>query len=124
MLTVVDADGMTPNGALIDEIGREGARRMLAGALEAEVNIYLAQLADQRDEAGRRLVARIVHLRTTNPIESTFSTVRLRTKVSRGAGSRAAALAMTFKLIESAQDRWRAVNAPHLVEERDTAVDA
>jgi putative transposase len=56
-----------------------------------------------------------VHLRTTNPIESTFSTVRLRTKVTRGAGSRAAALAMTFKLIESAQERWRAVNAPHLV---------
>jgi len=45
----------------------------------------------------------------------TFSTVRLRTKVTRGAGSRAAALAMTFKLIESAQARWRAVNAPHLV---------
>jgi len=56
-----------------------------------------------------------VHLRTTNPIESTFSTVRLRTKVTRGAGSRAAALAMTFKLIESAQARRRAVNAPHLV---------
>jgi transposase-like protein len=56
-----------------------------------------------------------IHLRTTNPIESTFSTVRLRTKVTRGAGSRAAALAMTFKLIESAEERWRAVNAPHLV---------
>jgi len=56
-----------------------------------------------------------IHLRTTNPIESTFATVRLRTKVTRGAGSRTAALAMTFKLIESAQARWRAVNAPHLV---------
>jgi putative transposase len=56
-----------------------------------------------------------IHLRTTNPIESTFATVRLRTKVTRGAGSRMAALAMTFKLIESAQQRWRAVNAPHLV---------
>lgn len=56
-----------------------------------------------------------IHLRTTNPIEPTFSTVRLRTKVTRGAGSRAAALATTFKLIESAQARWRAVNAPHLV---------
>ncbi len=53
-----------------------------------------------------------IHLRTTNPIESTFATVRLRTK---GAGSRAAALAMVFKLVESAQARWRAVNAPHLV---------
>jgi transposase-like protein len=56
-----------------------------------------------------------IHLRTTNPIESTFATVWLRTKVTRGAGSRAAALAMTFKLIESAQERWRAVNAPHRV---------
>jgi transposase-like protein len=56
-----------------------------------------------------------VHLRTTNPIESTFATVRHRTKVTRGPGSRAAGLAMAFKLIMSAQDRWRAVNAPHLV---------
>lgn len=56
-----------------------------------------------------------IHLRATNPIESTFATVRLRTKVTKGAGSRAAALAMVFKLIESAQARWRAVNAPHLV---------
>ncbi len=56
-----------------------------------------------------------VHLRTTNPIESTFATVRHRTKITKGPGSRAAGLAMAFKLIESAQDRWRAVNAPHLV---------
>ncbi|HEV7138005.1 MAG TPA: IS256 family transposase [Steroidobacteraceae bacterium] len=56
-----------------------------------------------------------IHLRTTNPIESTFATVRHRTKVTKGPGSRAAGLAMAFKLIESAQDRWRAVNAPHLV---------
>jgi transposase-like protein len=56
-----------------------------------------------------------VHLKTTNPIESTFATVRLRTKVTKGPGSRAAGLAMAYKLIESAQARWRAVNAPHLV---------
>ncbi len=56
-----------------------------------------------------------IHLRTTNPIESTFATVRLRTKVTKGAGSRAAALAMVFKLVESAQQRRLAVNAPHLV---------
>jgi transposase-like protein len=56
-----------------------------------------------------------LHLKTSNPIESTFSTVRLRTKVTKGPGSRAAGLAMAFKLIESAQDRWRAVNGPHLV---------
>jgi transposase-like protein len=56
-----------------------------------------------------------IHLRTTNPIESTFSTVRHRTKITRGPGSKAAGLAMAFKLITAAQDRWRAVNAPHLV---------
>ena len=51
------------------------------------------------------------HLRTTNPIESTFATVRLRQRVTKGPGSRAAGI----KLIQSAQARWRAVNAPHLV---------
>ena len=56
-----------------------------------------------------------IHLRTTNPIESTFATVRLRTKVTKGPGSRAAGLAMAYKLIDAAQARWRSVNAPHLV---------
>lgn len=54
-----------------------------------------------------------IHLRTTNPVESTFSTVKLRTKVTRGAGSPAAALAMVFKLVESAQARWRAITGAH-----------
>jgi len=56
-----------------------------------------------------------IHLRTTNPIESAFATVRLRTKITKGHGSKAAALAMAFKLIESAQRRWRMASAPHLV---------
>jgi putative transposase len=56
-----------------------------------------------------------IHLRTTNPIESTFATVRLRQRVTKGPGSRAAGIAMAFKLIEAAQPRWHAVNAPHLV---------
>jgi putative transposase len=56
-----------------------------------------------------------IHLRTTNPIESTFATVRLRQRVTKGPGSRAAGVAMAFKLIQAAQTRWRAVNAPHLV---------
>ena len=77
MLTVVqdESSGEEPGrpGSLIDEIVREGARRMLA------------------------------------------ATVRHRTKVTKGPGSRAAGLAMAFKLIESAQERWRAVNAPRLV---------
>ena len=56
-----------------------------------------------------------IHLRTTNPIESTFATVRLRTKVTKGPGPRAAGIAMAYKLIDAAQARWRAVNASHLV---------
>ena len=76
VLTVVqdESSGEEPGrpGSLIDEIVREGARRMLA------------------------------------------ATVRHRTKVTKGPGSRAAGLAMAFKLIESAQERWRAVNAPQI----------
>jgi putative transposase len=56
-----------------------------------------------------------IHLKTSNPIESTFSTVRLRTRVTKGPGSRAAGLAMVFKLVQAAEDRWRYVNGPHLV---------
>jgi len=56
-----------------------------------------------------------VHLRTTNPIESVFAPVKARTKQTKGAGSRKAGLAMAFKLITTSQDRWRRVNAPHLM---------
>ncbi len=55
------------------------------------------------------------HLKTSNPIESTFATVRLRTRVTKGPGSRAAGLAMVFKLIQAAQEHWRHVNGAHLV---------
>lgn len=48
-----------------------------------------------------------VHLRTTNPIESTFATVRLRTVKTRGCVSRSTILAMVFKLVQSAQKRWK-----------------
>ncbi len=48
-----------------------------------------------------------VHIRTTNPIESTFATVRLRTKRTKGCGSRIATLTMVFKLAIEAQKRWR-----------------
>ena len=55
------------------------------------------------------------HLRTTNPIESTFATVKARTRITKGAGSRGAGLALAFKLTLAAEQRWRRVNAPHLV---------
>ena len=113
------------------------ARRMLAEICDAEDRKHAVKAADAfAREYGTKwpkAVAKIVddldvlltffdfpaehwiHLKTTNPIESTFATVRLRTKVTKGPGSRAAGLAMAYKLIESAQDRWRAVNGPHLV---------
>ena len=48
-------------------------------------------------------------------IESTFATVRNRSKITKGPGSKAAGIAMAFKLIEAAEGRWRAVNGAHLV---------
>jgi transposase-like protein len=56
-----------------------------------------------------------VHLRTTNPIESTFATVRLRTKRTKGSGSRIACLTMVFKLMQSAQKRWRTFNGTEIL---------
>jgi transposase-like protein len=100
---------------------RDHARRAVAAfklAYGAKFGKAVAKVIDDLDE----LLAfydfpaeHWVHLRTTNPIESTFATVRHRTKVTKGPGSKAAGLAMAFKLIEAAQQRWRAVNAPHLV---------
>jgi len=100
---------------------REHARRAVAAfklAYGAKFGKAVAKITDDLDE----LLAfydypaeHWMHLRTTNPIESTFATVRHRTKVTKGPGSKAAGLAMAFKLIEAAQARWRAVNAPHLV---------
>lgn len=55
------------------------------------------------------------HLRTTNPIESTFATVRLREGVTKGAGSRTAGLTMAFKLLQVAEGHWRGINAAELV---------
>ena len=55
------------------------------------------------------------HIRTSNPIESTFATVRLRQRVTKGPGSRIRGLTMAFKLIQMAQDRWRRLNASHLL---------
>jgi transposase-like protein len=100
---------------------REHARRAAAAftlAYGAKFGKAVAKITDDLDE----LLAfydfpaqHWVHLRTTNPIESTFGTVRNRSRITKGPGSKAAGIAMAFKLIEAAQARWRAVNAPHLV---------
>ena len=101
------------------------ARRMLAEIRDAEdrdhvlraINAFAAEYGTKWPKAVAKIVddtepllafydfpaEHWIHLKTTNPIESTFSTVRLRTKVTKGPGSKAAGLAMAFKLIESAE---------------------
>jgi putative transposase len=56
-----------------------------------------------------------IHIRTSNPIESAFATVRLRQRVTKGAGSRQRGLTMAFKLLEMAQLRWRKLNGAALL---------
>jgi len=58
-----------------------------------------------------------VHIRTSNPIESTFATVRLRTAKTRGSGSRTDCLTMVFKLVQSAEKRWRSLKGSELLPE-------
>lgn len=81
------------------------------GRLGREVSKAAAKITDDLDQ----LLAFYDYLRTTNRIEFTFDTVRRRAKITCGPGSRAAGVAMAFKLIQAARDRWRAVNAPRLV---------
>ena len=56
-----------------------------------------------------------IHIRTTNPIESSFATVKLRTRVTKGAGSKSAAVAMAYKLLDAAEERWRRINGYSLI---------
>ena len=100
-----------PNGHK-HEAAPSGEAAPPAGSEQAEVRRDILPIPDVKH----------VGLTTTTPqeglqvtIDSTFATVRLRQRVTKGPGSRAAGVAMAFKLIESAQARWRAVNAPHLV---------
>jgi putative transposase len=58
-----------------------------------------------------------IHLRTTNPIESTFATVWLRTVRTKGSGSRSACLTMVFKLAQYAEKHWRRLNGQELIPE-------
>jgi transposase-like protein len=100
---------------------RDYARRAAAAfklAYGAKFGKAVAKITDDLDELLRFYdypAEHWIHLRTTNPIESTFATVRHRSKITKGPGSKAAGIAMAFKLIEAAQDRWRAVNGAALV---------
>ena len=120
--------------AALPKSAHPGAKKALAEIFQAEDKQHArkaaAAFADSYGAKWPKAVAKItehldvllafydfpaehwIHLRTTNPIESTFATVRLRQRVTKGPGSRAAGVAMAFKLVEAAQARWRAVNAP------------
>ncbi len=58
-----------------------------------------------------------MHIRTTNPIESTFATVRLRTRRTKGCGSRVATLTMVFRMTQCAERNWRALNGSLLLDD-------
>jgi transposase-like protein len=111
--------------ALLHEIYLAATRAEAEKAFDRFVSVYQAKygkavecLAKDRTE----LLAfydfpaeHWLHLRTTNPIESVFATVRLRTVKTKGSGSRGACLTMVFKLMESASRHWRALNGTKLL---------
>jgi transposase-like protein len=109
----------------LNEIAQAEDRTHAERAIQALVNDYGAKwpkaIAKITDDCEALLTffdypaEHWLHLRTTNPTESTFSPVRARTRVTKGPGSKDAGLAMVFKLLEAAEGRWRAVNGPHLV---------
>ena len=109
----------------LNEIAQAEDRAHAERAIEALVSDYGAKwpkaVAKITDDAEALLcffdfpAEHWLHLRTTNPIESTFSSVRARTRITKGPGNKDAGLAMVFKLLEAAEGRWRAVNGPHLV---------
>jgi putative transposase len=95
----------------------------------AEIGRFMAEFEEKYPKAAETLTkdqtkllayfdypaAHWVHLRTTNPVESPFATVKQRMKQTRGAGSREAGLAMAFKLLLQAEEKWRRLNASHLL---------
>jgi transposase-like protein len=123
-------------GALPKSV-QAGARKALNEIIQAEDRLHAEQaiqaLVTDYGAKWPKAVAKVVddreallcffdfpaehwlHLRTSNPIESTFSPVRARTRLTKGPGNKDAGLAMVFKLLEAAEGRWRAVNGPHLV---------
>jgi putative transposase len=110
---------------LLHEIAEAPTRADARKALErfrSEFDAKYPKAVSKLDKDWERLTAFYAfpaehwrHLRTTNPIESSFATVKLRTKVTKGAGSKKAALAMAYKLLDAAQERWRRINGHELV---------
>ena len=98
------------------DAGQEMAR--FQAEYEAKYPKAVASLTKDRDRLLTFMeypAAHWTHLRSTNAIESSFATVKARTRVTKGAGSRNAALAMGFMLMTMAEKRWRRLNSPHLV---------
>jgi putative transposase len=101
-----------------DRAHADAAVRMFADQFGAKWPKAVAKITDKTDT----LLAfydfpaeHWIHLKTTNPIESTFAHRTAADQGHQGPGSKAAGLAMAFKLIKAAEDRWRCVNGPHLV---------
>ena len=111
--------------AAIGEIYQAETRR----DAETGIDQFVRQFGDKYPKAVAKLVtdrdvlltfydypaAHWIHLRTTNPIESAFATVRLRQQVTKGAGNRTKGLMMAFKLLAMAQQRWRKLDGAHLL---------
>jgi putative transposase len=112
----------------------------MRGDAEAAITAFRAEYQAQYPKAGASLdrdqekrltcfdfpAEHWIHLRTTTPVESPFTTVRLRQRVTKGAGSRTKGLVMAYKLLVMAEARWRRLNAPHLlplVQAKVTCVD-
>lgn len=101
-----------------DQAGAQTARDVFAAEFGAKHEKAVTCLTEDWEELltfMRFPAEHWQHLRTSNVIESVFSPAKVRTKKTKGAGSRTAGLAMAYKLVSSAQQRWRKVNAPHLV---------
>jgi putative transposase len=113
--------------AMLHDIWQAATRAAAEKAFDLFVATWQAKYAKATDCLAKDRAALLVfydfpaehwtHLRTTNPIESTFATVRLRTVKTKGSGSRSACLTMVFKLMESAARGWRLLNGSVLLNE-------
>ncbi len=111
--------------ALLHEAMNAPSRKECDKAIDEFVQTYGAKypkavqsLTEEREKLGAHFdfpAEHWQHLRTTNPIESSFATVKLRQRVTKGAGSRAAGLAMAFKLMLTAERSWRRLNGAELL---------
>jgi putative transposase len=111
--------------AMLHAIGQAGTKAEAGKAFDLFVATWAAKYARATDclvKDREELLAfydfpavHWLHLRTTNPIESTFATVRLRTTKTKGSGSRSACLTMVFQLMGSAAKRWRLLNGAPLL---------